>query len=269
MHANPADLARQLEVSAPGFIITLYGDVVLPRGGVLAMASLIDCCAMAGFGENQVRTAVSRLVGAGRLAGERRGRRSFYRLTDAARDEFQHAAALIYRPDARPSGWWLLRLDQDPTEDQRRAHHLAPVGGGCWLAPDGGSFPAGAMPVMRAPADDPGLVPGIAGFWDLEGVAVRYARLLRVFSDLPQGPQPLAERLLLVHGWRAARLRDPLLPDALLPADWAGRRAQDLFRDRYLRLCPGAEAQIASLDGGDGPLPAQSADSRSRQAALS
>ena len=66
---------------AASFIVTIYGDVVEPRGGLLWMGTLIEVCARAGISETRVRTAVSRLVAAGRLEGTREGRRSFYRLT--------------------------------------------------------------------------------------------------------------------------------------------------------------------------------------------
>ena len=46
-----------------------------------------------GIEDGAVRTAVSRLVGAGRLVGERIGRRSFYRLSDPAQAEFAAAQA--------------------------------------------------------------------------------------------------------------------------------------------------------------------------------
>ena len=45
---------------AASFIVTIYGDVVEPRGGTLAMATLIDSCARHGISESLVRTAVSR-----------------------------------------------------------------------------------------------------------------------------------------------------------------------------------------------------------------
>ena len=66
----------------------------VPRGGVLWTGTLIELCGSAGINESLVRTAVSRLVAAERLAGERIGRRSYYRLAEAARAEFQQAADL-------------------------------------------------------------------------------------------------------------------------------------------------------------------------------
>ena len=265
----PLALARALELTAPGFIITVYGDVVVPRGEVLWMGSLLDICARVGFGENQVRTAVSRLVASGRLSGERQGRRSFYRLADAARAEFGRATALLYAAAPPPQGWLLLALDEVP-DDLRRAHHLAPVGGACWLAPDRGALPPGARVVMRVRDDRD--VPGIAAFWDLDAVAARYDRMIAWLGPVAAGdPAPgdaLTLRLLLVHAYRAAVLRDPFLPPALLPGDWSGAQARALFRDLYLRLTPDAEAGIAQLQDATGPLPTRTPDSMGRIALL-
>ena len=88
-----ADLLVGHRLRANGFIITVYGDVAEPRGGRLWMATLIEICGSVGISETLLRTAVSRLVAAGRLEGARVGRRSSYRLTEAARREFAEAAA--------------------------------------------------------------------------------------------------------------------------------------------------------------------------------
>lgn len=265
-------LAAALDVTAPGFIVTVYGDVVVPRGEVLWMGSLIETCARIGISENQVRTAVSRLVSAGRLQGERQGRRSFYRLAPAARSEFAQATARLYQPGLRPQGWLLLAIDEVPDE-MRRRFHMAPAGGGCWLAPDWGTRPKGARLVMRVPDDSPDAMPGIAAFWDLEALRARYDAVLGSFQPVADavgqggtlsGPEALTLRLLLVHAYRAAVLRDPLLPEALLPQGWSGTRARDLFRDLYLRLTPAAGQGIASLRDNSGELPADTPQSASR-----
>jgi len=102
--SSPQDLIRSLvdefadrrPLRAGAFIVTLYGDAVVPRGGSLWIGNVIEACGAVGISETLVRTAVSRLVAAGRLDGLRIGRRSFYRLTEAARLEFERAAAVLY-----------------------------------------------------------------------------------------------------------------------------------------------------------------------------
>ncbi|MDJ0929859.1 hypothetical protein [Breoghania sp.] len=63
--------------------------------------NLIEACKVVGIGESRVRTTVSRLVSAGQIEGEKEGRKSYYRLTSRANDEFARAARLIYRRGGR------------------------------------------------------------------------------------------------------------------------------------------------------------------------
>lgn len=74
MNALVSRILSSAQPRASSFIVTIYGDVVEPRGNVLWMGTLIECCARHGISESLVRTAVSRLVAAGRLEGERIGR---------------------------------------------------------------------------------------------------------------------------------------------------------------------------------------------------
>ncbi|MFC5739874.1 PaaX family transcriptional regulator C-terminal domain-containing protein [Sinirhodobacter huangdaonensis] len=268
-----AELTAGLTVTAASFIVTVYGDVVVPRGEVLWMGSLIGICARIGISENLVRTATSRLVAAGRLEGERAGRRSFYRLAPAARAEFSEAARLLYAPRLRPAGWLVLAAEDFPEETLRR-FHLARMGGDLWICPDWGERPPGAALVLRCAGDDPAQCPGLARFWDLTGLAARYDAMVARFgplaADLRAGgrlapAEALTARLLLVHLYRGALLRDPLLPEAALPQGWSGAAAQALFRQLYLDLTPAAEVEIAAvLEDQDGVLPAATPASAAR-----
>jgi phenylacetic acid degradation operon negative regulatory protein len=62
-------------------------------------------------------------------------------------------------------------------------------------------------------------------------------------------------RILLVHAWRRAILRDPLLPEELLPADWPGAAARLLVRNLYRAVRAPAEAHLArTMLTPDGPV---------------
>ena len=54
-----------------------------------------------------------------------------------------------------------------------------------------------------------------------------------------------AARFQLVHEWRKFLFADPGLPDELLPGDWPGRAAADLFASEADRLKPGADRFVA------------------------
>ncbi|UXU76574.1 MULTISPECIES: PaaX family transcriptional regulator [unclassified Paracoccus (in: a-proteobacteria)] len=268
------DILGGLELRAAAFIVTIYGDVALPRGGVLWTGTLIDVCACVGINESLVRTAISRLVAAQRLRGERVGRRSYYRLDAAAQREFDQAARLLYAPDIAPRGWQILHAP-DLAEEEVRNLRLGRMGGGVYLRPDRDqTLPAGAT-LFRA--GDPQPLSQVAQFWDLSLLNGRYQDMLRRFGPLAwqlrepgMTPQDaLVARLLLVHVYRAVLLRDPRLPTAALPPDWQGTAARDLFQRLYLGLTPAADSHIANnFQGVDGLLPQETPASRARLAGL-
>ena len=94
-------------------IVTLYGDAIAPRGGSLALASLIDIFRALGIEDGVVRTAVSRLAADGWLVRSKRGRNSFYAISPAAAGATEAAAPLIYGP-VRDEWDGNLRLVIDP-----------------------------------------------------------------------------------------------------------------------------------------------------------
>lgn len=254
--------------AATSFIVTVYGDVVVPRGGVLWMGSLIALCASVGINESLARTAVSRLVAAGRLIGTRNGRRSHYRLADLSREEFSKAAARLYGPPQQAQDWTILHAPELSADAARRAGYGA-MDSVTWLLPgwmsvqDGLGFRAVAM----APPTDLA-----ARLWDLDGLAAEYTAMLDRFSPIVRdamqardGLEALTQRLALVHAFRRILLRDPELPASALPADWPGGQARALFRQAYLLLSPAADSFIgAELQGSLGVLPTETDETRSR-----
>lgn len=264
-------LQKDMPLRASSFIVTVYGDVVVPRGEVLWMGNLIEICARVGISESLVRTAVSRLVQAGRLAGERVGRRSYYRLAPAARTEFAQVAKLLYRAPEPPLGWIVLHAPT-LTEDVIRRQRLGRIEGGVLIAPDHGQSLPEAVMVLRAalgPDDSQ-----IASCWDLAPLQAGYQDLLARFSPLAQSLADGAElspedaliaRLLLVECYRSTLLRDPCLPPSALATDWAGHAAAQLFARLYVALSAPAESHIArNLVGEDGFLPMSSVISKAR-----
>lgn len=270
-------LARILEDFSPTattFIVSIYGDVVAPRGEVLWMGNVIALCAGVGISESLARTAVSRLVAAGRLAGTKQGRRSFYRLTDLAHEEFLAAARRLYGPPRLPEDWVILHAP-DLAEDRARRSGYGALGGGSyllpgWMAPaPGHAFRATALGPMGDLA---------AGLWELEALAGEYRAMLRLFAPVDAhlagggriaGFDALMLRLALVHVFRRIVLRDPELPLAALPPDWPGAAARALFARLYPQLSQPADSFIgAGLEGERGLLEAETPETRQRLCGL-
>src|ERR1700760_1744890 len=69
-------------------LITIFGDSIAPRGGVVTLGSLIQLAAPFGLTERLVRTSVARLAQDGWLAARRDGRLSEYRLAPWGQQRF-------------------------------------------------------------------------------------------------------------------------------------------------------------------------------------
>ena len=245
--------AEAAPTSAAAFVVTLYGDVVAPRGGEIWTGNIVELLAQVGFSESRARTALSRLVAAGRLEGAKSGRRSYYRLTPEAAAEFASAARLIYAPVPPPlRGWHLLLLPNGGREAHGAA--LARLRFG-FATPQLALLPDRGAPLPPLPgahfhattADD--LAESLAGAWPLAALAARMRRFIALFDGLEApGSDPRAAlvlRLALVHAYREIALGDPLLPPELLPPDWPGEAARALFARLYAALTPEAETAIA------------------------
>ncbi len=247
-------LLTAFPVSAAPFVVTFYGDVVAPRGGEVWTGNIVETLATVGIGESRVRTALSRLVAAGRLSGVKEGRRSYYRLTAPAADEFAAAARLIYAPVEPPPmrGWHLVAIPDDGREAaarilaRERFGFLSP---GLALLPDRGAPPP-RLPgcLFAATTQDETLGNLLDAAWPLADLAGRMRHFITHFERLEvetvPAPAALGLRLLVVHAFRELALRDPLLPAELLPPDWPGGEARALFARLYRALSPAADAII-------------------------
>jgi phenylacetic acid degradation operon negative regulatory protein len=265
-------------------IITLYGDAVVPRGGRLWLGTLLEIFEAMQIGGNVVRTAMSRLASDGWLERSRVGRNAFYRLADKGRATFAEAAARIYGAQPQPwDGAFALAVLSGEDRDASRAALVAAgytaLGPDVFLAPaPPPALPPGTLPPdaihLRATTDVAGARRLAGQVWLPERLDAGYRRFLDVFGRL-QGAiaggaaladlEALVARLLLVHEYRRLVLRDPMLPDALLPADWPGHAARALCAALYPALLPGSERWLdAHALTEDGRLPAPDAALYSR-----
>ena len=255
-------------------IITLYGDAIVPRGGSLWLGSLTDIMALFRIDAGHVRTAMSRLTADGWLERDRVGRNSYYRLTHREEGSFITATQRIYFADA-PAFDGRLRLALlGPGVDDRSAIRPALERAGfAALTPTAYvayADPSPALPeteglflVHADPRDDMHALADAA--WKLGPLAASYRAFVERFTPLDRAlaaDQPassadaLVARTLLVHEFRRIVLRDPGLPDALLPQDWPGAAARRLAGRIYRRLMDASERFLdAHAEDRNGPIP--------------
>jgi phenylacetic acid degradation operon negative regulatory protein len=237
-------------------IITLYGDAIVPRGGSLAAASLVAIMAAMGIGEGVVRTALSRLAADGWLERRRIGRRGFYRLAAKGVAAFAEATRRIYGPPRQDGDAGLVLLVLRPAAARDRARAALEAAGfgalapGVFVAPAATSVPPLADALRLDAVPVPGDGAALAALaWPLAEVAGRYQRFLGTWAAAEAAPPPdplacLVARVLLIHDYRRAVLRDPLLPPALLPPDWPQPAARALCARLWHRLLPPSEAWL-------------------------
>ena len=222
MHATPraaaaaeliARFRRQRPLRSGSLIVTLFGDAIMPRGGAIALGSLIALAAPFGLNERLVRTATARLAKDGWLKGRRAGKLSEYRLSRDGRERFADATKRIYgEPDSRmvgPAGRWSSCRRCGP----RSARSSRKNSSGADLASSRprslhtrNSIPAPSArsargPLAKAMVFDANLAAGdapqrlVALGWDLDDLGLRYRRFVKRFERV----------LAALQGCRASR----------------------------------------------------------------
>jgi phenylacetic acid degradation operon negative regulatory protein len=283
-----ARFRRQRPLRGGSLIVTIFGDSIMPRGGAVALGSLIALAAPFGLNERLVRTATARLAKDGWLEGHRAGKLSEYHLSHDGRERFAEATRRIYsEPDTEWSGRWTLVVLPPMRAAARKELREELIWRGFgelstnvfahpeldWRSLDsrslGSQRPLGALSkviVFDANlADDDAPQRLVSLGWDLEDLGRRYQRFVKRFERVLAALHGLRTldhqacfivRTLLIHEYRRLHLRDPLLPPRLLRANWPGAQAAALCRDIYACVFAASEAYLSRVAAQlDGPLP--------------
>ncbi len=280
-----AEFSSRRTLRTGSLITTVFGDAIAPRGGSVWLGSLIEAMSHFGISERLVRTSVFRLVQDGWLQSTQVGRRSYYSLSDEGRQRFEQATHKIYgEPLIDWNGEWCLVLLADLDGERRDSvrKELAWLGFGALTsgvlahpAPDMGDVDAALQRVGAI--DDLVLLTGqtirnetgmqalAQASWGLAEIDLGYANFVKRFRPLIAAYSKSAEvepkaaflvRTLLIQEYRKVLLRDPQLPNELLPADWHGIAAYQLCRNLYRAVFEQADRYLtATMQTANGPLP--------------
>jgi phenylacetic acid degradation operon negative regulatory protein len=259
-------------------VFTLYGDYIRYRGGEAWTGSLIELLGLFGMSEQAVRSALSRMSRKGWLKGRRVGNKSFYSLTPKSIKLLEEGAQRIFQP--RTDEWdgkWCVLTYSIPEKKRSLRNKLrerltwlgyAPLNRATWISPR----------VLRHELED--LLDSLKirdhveifcaehlGFssnqkvvtscWNLGGLNRTYADFIAKYeplldehkAKLAEGnslepSQCFVQRFMLVHEYRSFPYVDPNLPAELLPEDWLGDKALQLFREYHELLTAEANAFV-------------------------
>jgi phenylacetic acid degradation operon negative regulatory protein len=263
------------ETSARSLLLTILGEFVLPREAPVWTATIVEVLDSLGVEEKSARQALARTATDGWVDSERVGRSVRWSLTAAGRRLLTEGAERIYAFGTPPPLWdgrWLILYVSVPESKRRLRHKLrtkltwagfGSPGPGMWISPrpdreaevhavvQGLGLDAGAMSFtarFAAIGSEPEMV---RRAWDLDIVAAQYAAFVETFDALrPADQETMLAQTRLVHEWRRFPFLDPRLPAGLLPKDWIGDRARELFAARHAEWAPGAQRRWDELTRG-------------------
>jgi phenylacetic acid degradation operon negative regulatory protein len=267
--ARPA-VSRRREIghaSARSLLMTMLGEFVLPRGGAVWTQALVSALAVFGIEPKAARQALARTAAEGWLASERVGRQVRWSLTPPGHRLLSEGAQRIYafgRDAVEWDGRWLVLVVSVP-ESQRDLRHriraqlswagFGSPAPGVWVSPhmshqaegqrilaDAG-MSGSAMSFVASYGQVGSQDMLVARAWDLGALEQRYEDFIEEFTGLDPaaGEAVLRAQTRLVHEWRRFPFLDPRLPSQLLPENWSGVKAADLFHTRHADWHPAAQ----------------------------
>ncbi|MEC4016588.1 PaaX family transcriptional regulator [Streptomyces sp. H27-D2] len=254
------------------------GAVAAPEAyGPVPVAALIRLLGAVGVDPPSVRSAVSRLKRRELLVADRTAEGAAgYGLSSDARQLLDDGDRRIYgRSAAKLRDGWVLAVFSVPEQERHKRHllrsRLARLGFGT-AAPGVWIAPAHLYEETRHTLERLELACYVdlfrgthAGFeptaqaagrwWDLAAIAKLHQAFLEVHEPVLARwerrrlvPEEDAYRdyLAALDSWRRLPYADPGLPAELLPADWPGGRAAEVFARLHVRLRDAGAAYVAA-----------------------
>lgn len=274
-------LLATVQVRAKSTVVTVFGDSIVPRGGKIWLADLITLMAPFGINDRMVRTAVYRLTQDGYFSTEKHGRQSLYTLTDDGSRIFAAAERRIYATaqTIERADWTFLFLTSAFPESRRKElakqlgwEGLSQISSSVFAAPSDkisvledtltDLSPTDGIVMFRAePTDNASKTAALSKLvedaWPLRSLAglyVSFQDLLHpIETYLGSGQQLTPQqafvlRTLIVHAYRRLLLKHPTLPSNLLPKDWPGTKAMQMYQNIYRSLLLKSEKHVDLLD---------------------
>ncbi len=257
-------------------IVTVYGLYSRAEGGWLSVASLINLLSDVGVDEPAVRSSISRLKRREILRARRRSGAAGYELSETARAILREGDHRIFRRErARLADGWLLAVFSVPEPERHKRHVLrsqlsrlgfGTAAPGVWVAPAhlheatadmlSRLGLCGYANLFRADHLAFGDLAGkVRLWWDLNQIERLYREFIgrhepalhrwRPAQPATSRREAFADYVRVLTDWRRLPYLDPGIPAELLPPDWIGIRAAEVFFTMQSSLADAAGAHVA------------------------
>ncbi len=260
-----SDDSEKPPVRTQFLIFTLFGDYILERGVKLWTSELLYLMEVLGVSERAVRSALSRMTNNGWLISQKDGRRSRYSLTERGKTLLEKGGMRIFEPVF--TDWdnqWHLVVYSLPESKRPLRHTLRTqltwlgfgrLATGTWISPrnriddlknlltelDINSHIQIFSGQYRGPSSATELVEQC---WDLDELSIQYQGFInRHEQDFLRceayhentlnldSKHCFIHRFWVTHEFQSTPFTDPNLPPSLLPSDWIGITARNLFHN--------------------------------------
>ncbi|WP_406443763.1 PaaX family transcriptional regulator [Streptomyces sp. NBC_00631] len=250
-------------------LVSFLGAIVRKMGNWMPIAGTVELLTASGLDAASVRTAVFRLKKRGWLESESRAGMRGYALTPAALEALAAGDEVIWharQPAELGDGWCFVNFSV-PESARALRHRLTAhltslgfgnIGSAVWIAP-ARMLPAAQRAIAELEltgqcavfvgdyvAGQP-LTAMVRGGWDLDEIDLRYREFLSVYEGeadrlteaaVIDGRHAYVTYLAVIDHWRKLPFRDPGLPREVLPANWSGPAAVQLF-ERMVTILEG------------------------------
>ena len=225
-------------------VITIFGDAVVDRGGVVASSTLAAVISEMGIKPEAFRVAMSRLTKDGWVERSKQGRLSFYKLSQKGIAVFGPATKRIYAKEAGSAEGWRFVVVRGAIKDLPEGSII--LSGRAYLTQSKEYIADGL--VMSGTFDAlPNWAKVRIGPKNIShGYRELFSVLRNVSTECETPLEAAALHCLIVHQWRRLVLRHGDLPQSFFPSDWRGEACRALVQQLLANLAPAANVWFAS-----------------------
>lgn len=243
-------------------MFTLYGEYIQYYGGEIWVGSLIQLMNGFGISESSVRGAILRMVQKNLLQVRKQGNKSYYSITEQGNRRVLDGVKRVYAAP-RPvwDGTWRILSYSFPEEKRELRNEIRKeltwtgfgmLSNSTWISPNPLEDQVMELIKTYKIEDNTILFSSSAVIshnsesiiekgWDLQQVSDNYNKFIekyapkfeqlreKALNNTLTDEECFIKRTTIVHEYRKFLFQDPGFPRDLLPEDWVGAKARELF----------------------------------------